>query len=475
MAKKDKVSVSFGHNAENVTGSYVLINCGQSGKKILVDFGMIQENTSLLKEYQMNAKRPNFKPKEVTYTFITHAHIDHSGRVPQLYSWGCEAPIIIPEGSIELYKAMLLDSANICFRDSEDLTRKLKKECEPLCTEEDVFNVLDYMAEYPVGKKIVLDDDISFQLNYNGHIFKSVSIIFWIKNGSQTRKIVVTGDIGNLSNVQKFTEEFEHFSNCNLLIGEATYASERRSDCKGDRAKDLEKIKAAITTTCYDRKGKVLIPTFAFGRSPVILATLYDIFSQDENFDIPIIYASPLGAKLLKIFLKRLPEEQKEYLDRVLTWKNVRILDNFEDFDKEVRDNSPKIICCPSGMMQAGYSVYAATQMLPHSNDMILFCGYSSEGSLAWKIKQKKTKTISIDGKSIHSRCQVGVLKSFSSHIQYDDLLKEYSYGDYDKIALVHSNQKDKLEFSRVLQKVLEKKNKTTKVVCVNNGTTINL
>jgi len=475
MAKKDRISVSFGHNSENVTGSYTLINCGRSGKKILVDFGMIQENTSLLKQYQMNAKRPNFKPKEVTYTFITHAHIDHSGRIPQLYSWGCEAPIIIPVNSKDIVGAMLLDSANICYRDAEDLTKKNKKEYNPLCTEDDVHYALDFIKEYPVGQKIVLDEDITFQLDYNGHIFKSVSITFWIKNGSQTRKIIVTGDIGNISNKQKFTEEFSHFENCNLLIGEATYANEKRSVSTKNRVKDLEKIKASINTVCIDQKGKVLIPTFAFGRSPVILATLYDIFHNDEKFDIPIIYASPLGIKLLNLFLKELPQEQNEYLKKVLEWKNIKLLTSFEDFDKELKDNSPKIICCPSGMMTAGYSVYAATQLLPHSKDMILFCGYSAEGSLAWKIKQKKTKTISIDGKAFHARCQVGILKSFSSHIQYEDLLKEYCYGDYDKIALVHANQKDKIEFARVLQKTLEKKNKSSKVICVNKGAIINL
>ena len=477
MSKKDKIRVSFGHNSENVTGSYTLIECGSSGKNILVDFGMIQENVSLLKEYQLNGKRPHFKPKDINYVFITHAHIDHSGRIAMLYNWGCEAPIIIPDGSKELIEAMLLDSANICTRDAEDLSRKLKKEYYPLCTEDDVYNCIQYIKESSVSEKHRLDENIEYQLNYNSHIFKSVSITFWIQNGSQKRKIIITGDIGNLSVPRKFTEPFVNFESCNLLVGEATYADQRRSNYK-DRQKDLEKIKSAIETCCIDNKGRILIPAFAFGRSPTMLSILYDIFHEDKSFNVPIIYASPLGCKLLDIFLSKLEEEDKQYLNEVLSWQNIKVLSNFDEFEKELRDNKPKIFVAPSGMMTAGYSVYAATQLLPHSNDCIMFCGYSSDGSLARKIKEKKTKTITVDGKSIHSRCQVVTLKSFSSHIQYEDLLDIYSGKSgqiYDKIALVHSSQKDKLLFAHSLQNECEKRNKNTKVIAVNQGTVITL
>lgn len=477
MAKKDRIRVSFGHNAENVTGSYTLIECGSSGKTILVDFGMIQENVSLLKEYQMNAKRPDFKIKDVDYVFVTHAHIDHSGRIPMLYKYGCEAPIFIPEGSKELYKAMITDSVNIIQRDAADLTKKLKKEYEPFYGEEDAESCFSAMEECKVGEKITLDDDITFQLNYNAHIFKSVAITFWIKNGSQTRKIIITGDWGNLTNKQKFTEDFVRFDNCNLLVGEATYADEKKHGTEKDRVKDYEKIKAAVETVCKDRKGRILVPTFAFGRTPTMLATFYDLFHDDENFDIPIYYASPLGVKLLKIFEQELDICQVKYIKEILQWDKLTILQSFEEFDKIVKDSAPKIVLAPSGMMQAGYSAYAATLFLPHSNDMIMFCGYSTEGSLSRKIKDKKTKTITIDGKSYHSRCQVCTLNSFSSHAQRQDLLSVYSAGDanYDKIAIVHSDCKNKVQFCKDLQDELSKRNKTTKVICVNKSTTINL
>lgn len=477
MAKKDRIRVSFGHNSENVTGSYTLIECGSSGKTILIDFGMIQENVSLLKEYQMNAKRPEFKIKDIDYIFVTHAHIDHSGRLPLLYKYGSEAPIFIPRGSKELYEAMIMDSTNIIQKDAADLTKKLKREYEPLYTEQDSLSCFSHMEECVIGEKIVLDDSISFQMNYNAHIFKSVSITFWIKNGSQTRKIIITGDWGNLTNKQKFVENFTVFDNCNLLIGEATYSEEKRHGSDKDREKDIEKIRAAIQGVCIDGKGRILIPTFAFGRTPTILATLYDVFSEDINFNIPIYFASPLGVKLLQIFEKELEDSQKEYLKRVLSWDKITVLNSFDEFDKIVKNPSPKIVVAPSGMMQAGYSAYAATLFLPRSCDMIMFCGYSAEGSLSRKIKDKKTKTITIDGKSYHSKCKICTLNSFSSHAQREDLINIYAGGNtsYDKIALVHAEQKGKITFCKELQEELSKRNKTTKVICTNKGTVITL
>ena len=471
----------FGHNSEEVTGSYTLIECGQSGKKILADYGLIQENLSILKEYQANAKRPSFKEKELTYIFATHSHIDHIGRIASLFKHGCTAPIIMPIGAKAIFKEMCLDSANILERNALDLSKKAKRDYQPIYTKEDVYAILDYVREYPVGEKIKLDEDITFKLSYNGHIFKSVSVTLWIKNGAQTRKIVITGDIGNLAIPQKFTEEFEPFENCNLLVGECTYAGDRHSATLKDREKDLEKLRATITSTCQDRGGKVLIPTSAFGRSPTMLATLYDLFYEDSingKFDIPIIYASPLGAKLLNIYKEELEGEEAEYFKRVLSWKNLKIYNSFESLEEELKEDKPKIFCAPSGMMSAGYSVYIASQLLPRSNNCIIFCGYSAEGTLSWKIKQKKTKTITIDGKAIHSRCQVTNLTSFSSHIQNKELIDLYSCkngAQYDKIALVHANYKDKVAFTQKVQEELAKRGSATRIICVNKSTEITL
>ena len=123
--------------------------------------------------------------------------------------------------------------------------------------------------------------------------------------------------------------------------------------------------------------------------------------------------------------------------------------------------------------MTAGRSVYVASKLLPHGYNYIVFCGYATEGSLAWKIKQKRSKSVAIDGKTVICRCNVANLTSFSSHMQHNDLLNYYSEGNFDKIALVHGEFKDKCEFARELQEKIRKKNKTGRVISVNSSTEI--
>jgi len=463
---KEKIRVSFGYNSEQVTGSHTLITLPHSKKKILIDYGLSQGGT-LLEEYRDNTKKPNFKPKDIDYIILTHLHIDHSGRIAQLYAQGCTAPLFVAEGASDIYKALALDSANICMKDAESLEKKFGREFPPVITDDDVYNSLNYLKELPVGEKIEIDEYITIKLTYNHHIFSSVSITLWLKNGSSTRKIIVTGDLGNTAVPQYYVEDFTPFESANLLIGECTYATEERNAGPKERRKDLEKIR-----TLPDVKGRVLIPAFAYGRSPMILTMLYE---QLKDADIQVIYASPLGTKLLDIYKKKYPE-----LDDVMKWDKLKILSSFTQLESELADQKGhKIFVCPSGMLNAGYSVYVATQLLPHSADLICFCGYSAEGTLAHKIRQKKTKTIAIDGKNIHSRCQVMNLVSLSSHMQHRELLALYSQKDgqtqYDKIALVHGNQNDKIEFAKELQEECSKHNRTTKVIATNKSTEITL
>ena len=160
-------------------------------------------------------------------------------------------------------------------------------------------------------------------------------------------------------------------------------------------------------------------------------------------------------------------------------WDKLNFIDNFDKVEEIVNNSEPCIFIASAGMMNAGYSVYIAEKLLPGYNNTILFVGYSVEGTLSWKIKQKKTKTVTINGKPIPSRCRVINLSSFSSHMGRDSLIKYYSggmgTGFYGKIALQHGNFKDKVEFGKELQSEIEKRNRTDKVIIVNKSTEITL
>ena len=471
---KDKIRVKFcGYNSENVTGSQTLIECGESKDKLLVECGLIQDNVSLLKQYQLNSAKFSFKAKELKYVFAGHNHADHCAMIPRIYKEGCTAQFIVPEGFSSLYKEMCLDSANIMARDSEDLNKRFKKDYAPIYTPEDVYSSIEYIRECKIGEKIKLDENIEAQFIPSGHIIGACQIVLWIKNGNSIKKIAFTSDLGNVSLPQYYVEDFQPVQNANLLVGETTYSDEKRSVTNKDREKDLEKLETVINNTCVENQGSVLIPVFALHRLQSMITFLYDVFKEKEDFNIPIYIGTPLGSRVTKIFVEELKGQQKDKLEEVLNWKNIHFCKDFEELQGLLKKGEPAVYCCSSGMMNAGYSVYVASQLLPHARNNIVFCGYSAEGSLAWRIKQKKTKTINIDSRPVPARCGVVNLTTMSSHMQYEYLLKYYSEYKFDKIALVHGNFKDKCVFAKTLQDEISKKNNTGKVIAVNKSTEI--
>lgn len=476
---KDKIRVSFKSSgaAEDVTGSCTVITWGKPERTILVDCGLIQGNQSLLKEYQANNARFSFKEKNVDYVFVTHAHSDHSGRLSLLAKRGFKGDIIVPVGNKDIIKELSLDSAKIMLRDAEDLLRRFKKDYPPIYEESDVRNMVPLIKEYPFKEKIKLDEEVTFEFIPSGHIIGAAQLILYIKNGSVTRKIAFTGDLGNLRTESYYANKFEPVQNANLLVGECTYANKERSVKAKDREKDLEKIQAFVRDVCIDGKGRLLFPSFSLMRSQVMITILYDLFKDDSEFDIPIYVGSPLTCKINKIFNEVLTGEQLEKWQQVCSWDKLIFTSNYEDVEKILSQNTPAIFCSSSGMMNAGFSVAIAEKLLPSSKDGIAFVGYSVEGTLAWKIKQKKTKTISINGKQIHSRCRVINLNSFSSHMQRDELCDYYSGGFgtglYSKVVLQHGNMRDRNTLAEELKQLISKRNRTDKVIVANKSTEI--
>lgn len=206
-----------------------------------------------------------------------------------------------------------------------------------------------------------------------------------------------------------------------------------------------------------------------------MLTVLYELYGDDKEWKVPIYVDSPMACKISNLMCHIVNEEQMHYWERVMRWNNVHFISEYND-SKALQDNSePCIVLASSGMLTAGRSVAWTQKLLGSSKNHFLFCGYAPEGSLADKIKTGTQKYITIEGKSIPNKAFVTKLVSFSSHIQHDTMLNYYSDINCEKIALIHGNFKDKENFCKELQKEYSNKNKTTKVVCVNSGTTISL
>lgn len=474
MAKKKQndIRVRFvGTNSEDVTGSCTHVVFDKT--QILLECGIYQSCGSVLNDYKVNNARLQFKPKDINYVFLMHNHIDHIGRTPQLYAQGCKAKIIAPKGSYEIARQLLLDSAYINKRNAEVLSKAKGKNYDPIYTAEDVELCLQYWCEYEVGEKIELDEVVSFQFKHSGHILNACQLELWVNKGSSVKKIGYTSDLGNISVKNDYVEDFEPISKCNLLIGECTYSDQIRTTSQKDRDKDLEKIEHIIKETCISRRGKVLIPCFANQRTQNMLTHLYNIFGKDEDFNIPVLIDSPMAVRITKVFEQLLEGEEKQRYRDILSWKNLVCLEGYEDSKRYLSSKSPVVCMSSSGFLTAGRSVSWSQRLIPNANNHVLFCGFAPQNSVAFDIKEGKKNTIRIDGKSVKNKCRVTDLKSFSSHMQHDDLLKYYSDVNCEKVALVHGNFDSKCKFAKELQDEISRKNKNSKVVIVNKNTEI--
>lgn len=440
---------------------------------------MIQGEHTVLENYKANMKYiQKIRPQELQYIIIGHVHQDHIGMIPTLYARGkCNAKIIVPKGSTSILKEMWLDSSFINCRDVEVINLKNDRTYEPFYTEDVVYKTLEYIEEIDSDKIVPLSDELAIRYTDAGHILLSKQCEVYINGGSRTRKILFSSDLGNIStqDTRVFVENFKPVTSANIAIMECTYASKERQCTKETYKKDVTKIKSVVEQYCIDNNSRVLIPSFSLDRTPYILWILYSLFGKDENFKIPILIDSPLANRLLDCYSSILDGEKKELFDEIMSWNNIKRVIQPESSKAAIADKSAKIILSSSGMLTAGRSVKWTQSILPNENDCILFMGYSGENTLAWKIKHGKDhKTININGKPYKNKAQIYDLKSFSSHMQRNEMLNYYKSINCEKIYLVHSDS-NKIEFKHDLENAIADCLKSTKVVAVNNGTKISL
>lgn len=470
MAKKDKdkIKVDFiGGNADGVTGSMTLISFND--KKILLECGMVQHH-NVLTQYKINSASFKFKAKDIDYLFIAHAHIDHCGNTGKLMASGFRGRIITTDITREVVKPLLLNSNAIMQKDAIYLKRK------PISEEEHVYHALDHTESFEYDRLIWLDEEIGFKWLKNSHCLGSAMLELYIKKDKNAvpTKVLYTSDIGAIKTENYYVDELakpEGFYD--LVVMESTYGGKVTIGTH-TREKDIAKIKTVVQQVCVENKGRLLIPVFSFSRAQEILTTLYTMYHDDETFNTQIVCDSPLMIDIMMTYSRVLTGENKELFDKVLNWDKVRLVKKYNETKTILGDTSPRIILSSSGMLSAGRSVEYLKAIIGKQNCHVLVCGYMAEGTLGAKIKSGQ-KTISIDGKSYRCNCGITTLNSFSSHANHNDLLKFALGVNTNKIALVHGNQTEKVEFKRHLDYHFNKEDKTTKVNCVTKGCTITL
>ena len=234
---------------------------------MLVDCGLHQTNNRY-EDFLVNKRKfKEFKSKDIDFIFVTHNHGDHCLLIPRLYKEGCRGATIISEGSIEVLRDMSYDSAFISERDVELINSQHNKNYQPLYSKEDVDKMLEYTLAYQMNKKIIINDEIAFELIPSGHLLGSCQIKLYITIDGLTKTILVTGDIGNKVVDNHFVGKYQQVDKADIVIGESTYGDkpEIKTGNK-ERKNDLEKFKSIIETQIHDMHGRVIIPSFAQSR-----------------------------------------------------------------------------------------------------------------------------------------------------------------------------------------------------------------
>lgn len=471
--QKVKIEV-IGSVANTVTGSATLITFYdyelKRDIKILCDIG-IQQDGTMYQNYISNLETLNrLEVKTLDYCLISHFHSDHALLLGALMNQGFKGKIIMTHESAQFIKVMLEDGLFIHRNEVESLGKKGYKVKE-WYNEGDIQRVLNYTYEYNFDTEYQLSPNIKLKLLSNRHIMGSCSYHMWFTNESQvTKSLVFTGDLGNtqVDNYFTYKEQFQQI-NCNGIICESTYGNtEREVINKKLREEELKQIEEDIKYTLINKKGNVIFPCFSLQRSQVLLKIIKNIFDKNEELQkYKVVLDGRLSNLITDIYAKEVhSDEDKAIMQDLLEWKNLRREKEYKGTLSVIADEMPKVILTSQGFMQNGHSVTYAEYFVRQRRNTFIFTGFAPQGSLAYKIKKQEYKTVKVNNKSCEIRCDVREYHSFSSHIQFNQLIQLLTGGKIrDKIILIHGEKDGKANLKKCVEEKLSEKYKTTKVV----------
>lgn len=375
-------------------------------------------------------------------------------------------------------KPLLLNSCYIVNDEARVLSKRYGRQYKPLYDEEDVYTTLELLHTYDEYDTIyTLNDVVSFQWLKNSHCVGAAQLQLILSDNRKTKKILYTSDIGALDTRNHYLEDTEIPTMFNdVVIMESTYGNPARIN-KKTRSFDVEHLRVAINTV-IERKGSVVLPCFSFSRTQEILTTLYDIFGNDDNFDIPIIVDSKLSCEICDLYNELLTGFNFEYWNKVYSWKNVQFISEKVDSRACLSDNRPKIIISSSGFCTNGRVVNYIQKYLKDENSMIIFSGYIGDNPsyLSYKIKNYHShKDIKINKILIPNKADCITLSTFSSHAGHDDLVKYGSSLLTNKLILVHGSSDSKQYLADELKDAISKNDKTYRVIPSNKDMFVRL
>ncbi len=444
------MKITFLGATKMVTGSNYLVEA--AGKKFLVDCGMWQGKAEL---EDKNAEPFDYNPKEIDFMLLTHAHIDHSGRIPKLYNEGYRNKIYAHKATCDLCALMLPDSGHIQEMEAQwknkKRIRKGEKEIPPMYTAEEAAKCLEIFEPVQYDEIIEITPQIQVRFNDAGHMLGSSVIELWVEEDGKKTKTVFTGDLGN--NDIPLLDSPTMIENADNLVMESTYGSRLHI-----RNNEKAQIFLNVVSETLDNGGTVIIPSFAVGRTQEILYEINKLkeTTDDEEFrrkyktimKTPVYVDSPLAISATEVFRDNTnlfePEVQEEIMkgDNPLEFPGLQFTRTADESKALNEDPRPSIIISASGMCDVGRIKHHLKHNLWNPKSTILFVGYQAPGTLGYEIVNG-AKTVKIFGEEIAVNARIEYIEGYSGHADQDGLMNFiYSFIEKPKnIFLVHGEE----------------------------------
>lgn len=446
------MKIRFLGAARRVTGSCFHLLTDDT--QVLVDCGLYQGKNS----DEVNRTPFRFRPEEIEYLLLTHAHLDHSGMIPKLVSSGFNGRILSTSATAELVEILLYDAAFIQKKDAEWLTKKAFRSgketvFEPLYTAEDVQACLPYFDPKDYGSIEQLKDGLKYRFVDAGHILGSGALELWIRDGSKEKKIVFSGDVGKNNN--PVIRDPEHVTEADYVVVESTYGNRFHKDLEAS----VDELEQAVKET-FKKGGNVLIPSFAVGRTQDVLYILNRLVREGRLQNIDVFVDSPLADKATKIYMAHPEFFDAETLD-TFNFKSgggmrIHFTTAVEESQKINRMKSGAIIIAGSGMCEGGRIKHHFKHNIWRPESSIIFTGYQVPGTLGRLIVDGVKKAV-ILGEEMAIRSRVYTIGGFSAHADQGELIEWLSaFTNNPKVFIVHGDEPISLEFERVVKEKLK-------------------
>ncbi len=452
------MKITFLGAAKTVTGSCCLLETGNV--KFLVDCGLFQGRS---KEDALNQEPFPFNPSEIDFILLTHAHIDHSGRIPKIYNDGFRGEVIATKATVDLCSIMLPDCGHIQEFENEWTNRKRERAgrppVEPLYTHQDALDSMGLFRSEEYDEIIELNSGIKVRFNDAGHILGSSIIEIWFTEDGRDCKIVFSGDLGNRD--IPILRDPSIIGEADYLVIESTYGNRLHVDNKNKVERFVDIINDTIK-----KGGNVIIPSFAVGRTQEIIYGLRkkrdDYNSKIESvMNVPVFIDSPLAISATEIFRKNLDcydREARAYIENgenPLDFPGLQFTKTPDESRALNERKGSSIIISASGMCEAGRIKHHLKHNLWRKESTILFVGYQAMGTLGRRLVDGANK-VKIFGEDITVNARIEMIDGFSGHADRDGLINwigGFQRKKPRKIFIVHGEERVMDEFSEFIEK----------------------